>query len=428
VADDLPARRRTPASGQPLDPGETIGPGQRSRGSDPSSLKHGVLAYLALPLALTIAIFVTTPLTENNGGLDSDGVFYAAMAGMEGIDARGTQVAPWCYRVLTPALVALLPFETLLAFRVLVFISSYLSLVLLYLLIRRTKVSHPAALLAMVWYAGIFWTLKFSFYSPAYIDFQTQFLLLSILLGIVSRKWWIVVLLIGIGTLQKESLLLLSPVAWVHYARFHGWRTARSLRYAALLVVLPTVAWLAARSAVEPINEYSSLGVLVSTLQTSLDPAIWPRFTIAIFSGLGMLPLVVLANARRSLELLRRNPLWATLLALGALMLLGGVDKSRLFLYSAPALIWLVARITDDALEQGRKAQWVSLAAALVLHLYLGHLFSPMGSFADYLNRMVPMHAPGPLTPTVVRLGAVVLGWTAILLWSRARESKSEPA
>ena len=43
-----------------------------------------VLGYVALPLALTTTVLLTTPLTDHNDGLDSDGVFYAAMAGMEG--------------------------------------------------------------------------------------------------------------------------------------------------------------------------------------------------------------------------------------------------------------------------------------------------------------------------------------------------------
>ena len=90
------------------------------------------LAFKVLTAAVLVtAVFLSTPITEKNAGFDSDGVHYAAMAGENSLSPRLAHVAPWCYRILTPYIASLLPFDGLTNFRVLAFISNILSLVVL---------------------------------------------------------------------------------------------------------------------------------------------------------------------------------------------------------------------------------------------------------------------------------------------------------
>jgi hypothetical protein len=59
-----------------------------------------------------------------SGGFDFDGVFYGAMAGGPIIDPPYAHVPPWCFRILTPALVRALPWNTLASFRAVAFAST----------------------------------------------------------------------------------------------------------------------------------------------------------------------------------------------------------------------------------------------------------------------------------------------------------------
>lgn len=381
-------------------------------------------AYLLVPAVLLGWAYFSTPLIDNNGGLDTDGVIYASMAGMEGLDSRAARVAPWCYRVLTPWLASLLPLETIQAFKALGLVTNALCLVLVYLLLRHSGMSHRVALLGQLWYGGIFWTLKFSFYSPCYIDDQTQLFLLTVLLLLVLRRYWFVPAVLALGVLQKESLVALIPLAQVARTCDTGWRTRGSLTYALALVALPAASLFAVRSAVTPLNDFDLFGEWGIDLRPLVDAGFWPRFLLAVFSGLGMLPVVVAARGRRALALLRRNPLWLTLAVVSTAMLFGGMDKSRLFLYLAPVMIWLVSHLTREEVDHPdwRSAAW--LGSALVLHFYLGNHLTPMGTFEEYLVRLVPIHAPGPLLPTVLRTAGVVAAWSAIALLTGFEQSR----
>jgi len=126
-----------------------------------------VLGVFFLFLLMLILSWLTTPLIKSHDGLDSDGVFYAAMARRANIPDDTTLIyAPWCWRVLTPYLSSKLPFDIVGDFKALAFVSNLISLMLLYGLLRRVNRSPKAALLGVLLYAGVFWTVKFSFYSP----------------------------------------------------------------------------------------------------------------------------------------------------------------------------------------------------------------------------------------------------------------------
>ena len=75
------------------------------------------------------------------------------------------------------------------------------------------------------------------------------------------------------------------------------------------------------------------------------------------------------------------------------------------------AVVAAVAAV-DAWLEdvEGRRAvAWLAVLA--VLHGYLGHHFTAMGSFGDYMDRMVPMYA----SEAAVRLGLVRVAVVAAL-------------
>jgi hypothetical protein len=376
------------------------------------------LAVIVAPALLVSFVWATTPLTEVNDGYDADGRFYGAMADRAAADPSLLRQAPWCWRVLTPFLASLLPFSTIRNFELLAFISNWVSLLLMYGILRRMEYSIALSAVGTLLYAGVFWAVKFSFYSPAYVDFQTQALLLAILFCMLRDRRWLIPVLLSVAVLQKESLLLLSLVVYVHYASTHGWMKKRSIAYLSALVIPPTLALAIIRTVIVPINEYSAINGFVLNVRV-LFVWFWPRLVLAVFSGLGVLPVISVLRARDSFRFLRKNPAWAAQVGLGALLLLAGWDKSRLFLYMLPGVVVMVV----DDISRMRSTVW--LFAVLVAHYYMGHYLTPIRSSADYVARMLPEYAPAPsYGPAVIGVGIGIA--SAIQVWLRGRHAEEE--
>jgi hypothetical protein len=287
-----------------------------------------------------------------------------------------------------------------------------------------------AALLGTLLYAGVFWTLKFSFYSPTYIDYQTQTFLLAALYLMVRQTYGPIPILLAVGVLQKETLLLLGPVVYVHYARTHGWGSKRSLLYLTALLLLPFLAHQAVQSAISAINRYSAVDTYLENLvdQTTWL-GFWPRFLLEICSGLGLLPCLVLYRAREAAHFLRRQPEWAWQIGIGVVLLFGGIDKARLFLFMLPALIVVAAYLLDQLqlLTSVSGRAWIAIT--VLLHLYIGHYLTPMGTFARYLARMVPIHATTSVVPTLLEYGTILLIWASLTaLLARGKQPAAELA
>jgi hypothetical protein len=76
---------------------------------------------------------------------------------------------------------------------------------------------------------------------------------------------------------------------------------------------------------------------VATQLRSLASPTRWPALVAAAFSGLGILPLVLLHAPGDSWRILRAHPHWLLWLVLALGLLLGGSDKSRLFLYALPS-------------------------------------------------------------------------------------------
>jgi hypothetical protein len=379
-----------------------------------------LLAGIALPLLILLPTWLSTSTPAYETGLRSDQLHYAAMALRDIAPARLYATAPWCWRILTPLQVSFLPvgeapFHDVIAnFKVLAFVSNWLSLVLLYALLRRLGAVPAARIFGVLAYAGIHWTLKFSFRAPAYVDFQMQTLVLAILYCAIARRYWVTLALFALAAVQKEAALLLIPAVAVHRFRTRRAFDAADGLWLACAVALPAAALLAVRTAIPPINPYSATRVARWVLTQQLpDPSFWPRFLVAVFSGLGILPLVLAWRWRAVGRCLRENPHWMALLACGLLALFGGIDKARLFLPLTPVVVVLaVAAWGPELCGRGTAAlYWIALT--LVLNAYLGHHFEPMGPPGAALARLAPIHAKTSLVPSLVRIGIVAAVWCA---------------
>lgn len=326
---------------------------------------------------------------------------------------------PWGCRILTPLLASILPFSLTKSFLALSFFSHWLSLILLYGLLRKLGRSFSSSIIGMLFYTGVFWVMKWSFYSPFYIDFQTQMFILAILYLMVIKEYHFIPLLIAAGILQKETILFLSLVVFLYYKRDRG--TKKSLLYLSALLILPIAVRVILHTIVSTIQpSYSGLSAEMETfIHQVTSIKFWPNFVLEIFSGLGLLPVILSYRLSDTIAFLRKNPHWVLYIFLGIVLLFGGKDKARNFLYLLPVVIVITSWLLEPLFYYPniRAVTWLTLS--LTLHYYLGYHFTPMDSPLEFYYRMIPVHASGPLLPNFIRAGAVLLIWIGLTLYLR---------
>ncbi len=364
-------------------------------------------------LLLTAAVFATTSVTATNGGLDFDGVFYAAMAGHPQLKPELARVAPWAYRVATPALVQALPWDTLTSFRVLVFATNVAALLLIFLILKGLGFADRLCWIGLALYAGVFWAVKFSFASPAYIDAETQLVLLAIIYLTVHAYYLPLVAVLIVAGLQKEALAAFSVFAAVALIRQQGGRVTLSTGLlGATLIAAPFCTIFAVRSMVTTLTSIDTGKETEEQLRLLVTPGYWPVLLHSSFSGLGLLGIVVLLRPRRWLAFVREHYEWIAYVAIALAILFGGRDKGRLFLNLLPAAVIFAVMVIDDlqVLKSGtRGLAWI--AVLLLTHAYLGNYLTPMADGLEGLARLVPEHSEGTYLPYLWRNIAITAGF-----------------
>ncbi|RME02176.1 MAG: hypothetical protein D6812_06695, partial [Deltaproteobacteria bacterium] len=163
--------------------------------------------------------------------------------------------------------------------------------------------------------------------------------------------------------------------------------------------LLPFGALAVVRGMIEPSNPRYDPTVAFRHLAEVLSPRFWPILLQALFSGLGILPVLLLCGGAWC-RFLRRRWAWGVYGVIGIACLFGGGDKARLFLYLLPLVVVLVLENIADferRLPPSRFLPW--LLFVLGIHAYMGGAFSAIPSLETFLARWVPRHAKGSELP-----------------------------
>jgi hypothetical protein len=277
-----------------------------------------------------------------------DAYAYVAMAEQPAVFT----VAPWGYRVLTPAIVRALPGNVVRGFRDHMFVGLMAASLLLFAFLRRVGHGEAASLLAVAAFAVSPAVAEVVRY-PFLVEPVTVALEIAFLLAIERRAGPASLALIAtLGALSKELSLMLVPL--VFFARWHERGTVRAL-VDTLLVGAPAVgATLILRSYWAPqiagptLNlGLSTLGVVAARLAES-----WRETLVGTLLA-GLTPVAVLgALTPRARPFLRRYAylLFVTLaLPLVAWINIGGPrpmaffgpNTLRLLLFALPGLLSL---------------------------------------------------------------------------------------
>jgi hypothetical protein len=218
-----------------------------------SRLLLEVLFWLALVLALLAYVLVAVPshFTESQGG---DYPYYVQMAETP---LNNSVPSPWRYRLLNPYFASLLTgagVSTDVAFLSLTTAFAAVSCMLMRVYLQQLGLSVFAA-----WTGALLFAVSVGAYIPlrryyGYTDALTNSLILLVLVLTVARRHVLTAVALGVGTLAKESMLLLLPfLAQRLKAIKTPWRVA-----VAVLAV--------------PIAMFVALRVLVPTEPSGTDP------------------------------------------------------------------------------------------------------------------------------------------------------------
>lgn len=369
-------------------------------------LTFNLFATCILPPLMILAIWAFTPHTPYNNGFDFDGRFYAAMAEGYSSTSMVLEHRPWNIRILTPLLASLLPFEPLSSFKAVNFISHWLSLILIFHILVLSGASKRGALLGQLFYCGVFWTIKWSFFSPAYIEAQSiLFTLLILYLMLKSAYFWIIPTL-AIAVLQKESAILLSPVVLMHYIKNHREGFSKNAHIYFLKLILPSLCVLALLNFFIPAEggSYAPEALIRMVLIKRLSELnTYPVFLLSIFSGLGILPFLLIFRARKAADYLREHYYWLVMILIGIFILFCGWDTARYFVFMLPAVIVVTIQALKYCALQFNYLSLSGVILILIAHFYLGHHFDVLNSHSEYVNALRP-YASSTVSANLLKL------------------------
>jgi hypothetical protein len=364
------------------------------------ALIRKLLGTAALPLIIIGFFYLTTPITQEYSGFGFDGRLYAAMSDPDNFPYQWSHHAPWCWRVLTPLLASFLPFTLTTNFLLIGIVSIFINLVLIQSIAESLGFSKLNQNIALLLYAGIFWTVKWSFFYPYYIDAQTQsFMLLAVLL-MLKNQFNAALAAILLGVLQKESLIFMVPVAATQLYETSKDKKAAQ-KYLAIGLILALIPHALVRFLIPAVNEYSPETVLRVTFLTKFSGA---RFLLAlpisIISGLGLLWLPILCVWRESKRFLESHLWLSVMIMLGMLQLFLGWDTARIFLAMLPAVLVLSLNALAIILERDKFAVLL-LLLFLFLHFSCGFILSWLGDYRIIMPYMLPDNPPADALLTI---------------------------
>jgi hypothetical protein len=291
---------------------------------------------------------------------------------MRGEAVPSTEV-PYVYRVLPAAVVAALPLPTRDGFLVLNGLATVATGPLLFTLLRRHGATARAGLLAVLWWAALPTTVRFTVHYPTTLD-ALGFALLALLLLLASdRRSVLFGIALAPAVLTRENTLLVAAVLWLRLlpqGALHATaRTAAAVLPAAALFVAVRIA-----PPVPPTMWWTQSDLVLMHINALLTrPEVALRAVAAIPLSLGLFAVIPILAVRGPIATLRAERGWAFyLVGTLALAAAGGLDHDRFALWLLPVLAALTFIRPSIGDATG------SAAALTLLHLLAVRWLWPM--------------------------------------------------
>ncbi len=340
------------------------------------------LAVAATILVLMIGIRLLTPVWH--GGYDAR--FYRAMAVEPFSSAPAARTAPYCWRILPPTLVYLIPLPVETAWPLLNFAAIFLSALLLFRILEGESGSLTAAAAGVFFYLFSWVNVRFAFFYPCQTDSAYYLILVLAFFALLRRKDALFFVALCLGALTREYFLALIPAYYLSRRERTGLFDPAALRRTALISILPLVLFLLPRLLIRPVNpDFNYLGHGGEFLR--LTVVHWRRTLYSFANIYGAALFVILLGIPAGFQYLRRRPEAAIYIPFWFLFLvIGGADLDRINFIGFPVVTLLAAAaVADRPALYRNKFILVYLAAA---HLVLMRLFTRIGPEPENWRRL----------------------------------------
>jgi hypothetical protein len=275
-----------------------------------------------------------------------DSVAYFSMASRGGL--LSGKEAPFCYRILTPAVARVVPLPLSAAFELVNEASLWGCGMVAYLLLRQRQVSERTALIGPC-------LLVLSAFSKFVIWYRygvDQLALLGVMLVVwatMGRRFGLLAAVAAISVVGKESVLLFAPLTYGVLGDLPGRPKSHFLRAATTAAFwLPSVVvFMLIRSSLDCHSGPTLQQTVVSWARARLlSPKAYCEMILAVPKTFGAVPLVMIALWRRSLRAFHaeRRLLPTILIVVGA-GIFGASDYERVYFFAFPLLLILFVRV-----------------------------------------------------------------------------------
>jgi len=320
------------------------------------------VTFVAIVCSLFVFVLArgTDPMTSSHPAFDAGGdhLHYLAMAEEPG----GLYQAPFCYRVLTPTLVRLMPFGTADSFYFLAVIFVIGTGVLVYYIVFETTGKGFLALAGIALFYSLSAGAKFCLYDfwltePALFFFGA----LSVLALLKGHDIWLSIAL-ALAVLSKESALFLIPAVYSVKARSLFDRRAALCTLS--VAALPVAAFVVVRMAVPALPQASPLELFRTFGLARLGGGLAALIRGGTVGTWGILiPVLLVMSGRRGAGILLRA-LPFIVLVYAQPLFAGNIDRLLVlaFLAFIPAAVEGLGRVT----ERFSLERWMAGGAVLV--------------------------------------------------------------
>ncbi|MCK9995004.1 MAG: hypothetical protein KAH56_01855 [Candidatus Krumholzibacteria bacterium] len=222
----------------------------------------GIAAALAVVLIFILVLRVDRITVDHPvfaaGG---DHLSYHAMASGQ----TGNIGAPFCYRVLIPGLVKILPLSVESGFYLQTLAFLWATGIVLFLVLRELGENRFFAWTGIVLFYGLNWAGKFTLWNFWLTDPALFFFGISAFYAILKNKTLSLVLIVTLGVLAKESMIFILPLYYGYQARkFLDWRVAGTTLLIGLIplgLILTMRIIISSPNQIEPLELFRQIGI-----------------------------------------------------------------------------------------------------------------------------------------------------------------------
>lgn len=312
---------------------------------------HQEAAIVAnLAIALTIIVLLATDILtreSRNFGRAGDHNAYIAMAKGNPLDAtelKGTKcyMVPYCWRIATPVMAKILPFDLQSNFLLIAIVSTALTGVTTYYLAKAFGFSPIFAFIGMLMFFSMRWGAKWGLFDFWIPDALGLLIIVAAVYCVITKNDIGFAILITLGVTVRETTVLVAPLYYTFNAR-----KPIDLRIAVrlLLLTLPSIAVLIGLRIAIPSSGFTAqdedvwarIGRIMAVRIRAFElPSGLRRYALAPF-GVMMALLPFFSPKRNAALLLKFLPF--ILLCYGQLLLASNTE--RLLVVAFPAVLIL---------------------------------------------------------------------------------------